>query len=232
MDDDFVKNGLPGSQFPSPEICNQHLLCRDGYLHLGWTEALVNCYGDCLPSPVPCACACANGGEFIYTVKGLVKEAFLLKCISVNRDPKKSHHLYCRECPLEKSKDNNILEPCKGHLKRKFIKEWSRKCGCGKHCGNRVVQRGISYNMQVFMTPEGKGWGLQALDELPKGAFVYEYIGEILTIKEMHERNLKKGDAAKRTYQVLLDSDWSSMCVKDDEALCLDSTTFGNIADI
>jgi len=82
----------------------------------------------------------------------------------------------------------------------------------------------------VFMTPEGKGWGLQALDELPKGAFVCEYIGEILTIKEMHERNLKKGDAAKRTYQVLLDSDWSSMCVKDDEALCLDSTTFGNIA--
>ncbi|KAK3405186.1 hypothetical protein EUGRSUZ_K01433 [Eucalyptus grandis] len=197
---------------------------------IGNENCCSNCYGDCLPSPVPCACACANGGEFTYTVKGLVKEAFLLKCISVNRDPKKSHHLYCRECPLEKSKDNNILEPCKGHLKRKFIKECWRKCGCGKHCGNRVVQRGISYNMQVFMTPEGKGWGLQTLDELPKGAFVCEYIGEILTIKEMHERNLKKGDAAKRTYRVLLDSDWSSMCVKDDEALCLDSTTFGNIA--
>lgn len=108
-----------------------------------------NCYGDCLPSPVPCACACANGGEFIYTVKGLVKEAFLQKCIFVNRDPKKSHHLYCRECPLEKSKDYEFLKPCKGHLKRKFIKECWRKCGCGKHCGNRVVQRGISYNLQV-----------------------------------------------------------------------------------
>lgn len=82
-------------------------------------------------------------------MKGLVKEAFLLKCISVNRDPKKSHHLYCWECPLEKSKDNNILEPYTGHLKRKFIKQCWRKCGCGKHCGNRVVQRGISYNMQV-----------------------------------------------------------------------------------
>ncbi|KAI6673502.1 hypothetical protein NL676_001408 [Syzygium grande] len=77
--------------------------------------------------------------------------------------------------------------------------------------------RGISYNLQVFMTPEGKGWGLQTLDELPKGAFVCEYVGEILTTKEMHERNSKKGDAAKCTYQ-------------DDEALCLDSTTFGNIA--
>ncbi|KAK3434529.1 hypothetical protein EUGRSUZ_D02001 [Eucalyptus grandis] len=60
----------------------------------------------------------------------------------------------------------------------------------------------VHVQMGVFMTPEGKGWGLQALDELPKGAFVCEYIGEILTIKEMHERNLKKGDTAKRTYQV------------------------------
>lgn len=80
------------------------------------------------------------------------------------------------------------------------------------------------------MTPEGKGWGLQTLDELPKGAFVCEYVGEILTTKEMQERNSKMGDTAQRTYQVLLDSDWSSMCVKDDEALCLDSRTYGNIA--
>ncbi|KAI6673510.1 hypothetical protein NL676_001416 [Syzygium grande] len=203
-------NKIDGQCPPSFHYIPQSLAFSSASLNFSLSEirnenCCSNCYGDCLPSLVPCACACANGVEFIYTVKGLVKEAFLQNCIFVNRDAKKSHHLYCEECPLKSQKIMNFQNQC-----------W-RKCGCGKHCGNRVVQRGISYNLQVFMTPKGKGWGLQTLDELPKGAFVCEYVGEILTTKEMHERNLKKGDAVKCTYQ-------------DDEALCLDSTTFGNIA--
>lgn len=107
------------------------------------------CDGDCLLSPTPCACALETGGDFVYTLGGLVKEGFLDECVSVTRDPQKHSLFYCKECPLEILKNEEMLEPCKGHLGRKFIKECWWKCGCSKQCGNRVVQRGINRNLQV-----------------------------------------------------------------------------------
>ncbi len=85
----------------------------------------------------------------------------------------------------------------------------------------------------MFWTSEGKGWGIRTLEDLPAGAFVFEYVGEILTNNEMYERNLalqKKGNGV-HTYPVLLDGDWGSEAnLKDEEALCLDATYFGNVA--
>lgn len=57
-----------------------------------------------------------------------------------------------------------------------------------------------------------------------------EFVGEILTIKELHERNMKCAENGKYTYPILLDADWESGFVKDEEALCLDAASFGNIA--
>lgn len=107
-----------------------------------------SCSGDCLSSTVPCACAYANGGEFAYSVRGLVKESFLDECIALTREPRRQSHFHCQECPLERSKDG-APQACNGHLKRKFIKECWMKCGCNRRCGNRVVQRGISCSLQV-----------------------------------------------------------------------------------
>lgn len=84
--------------------------------------------------------------------------------------------------------------------------------------------------MQVFFTSEEKGWGLRTLEDLPKGAFVCEFAGEILTIGELHERNMKCTENGKSMYPILLDADWDSGFVKDEEALCLDAASFGNIA--
>ncbi|KAI4364095.1 hypothetical protein MLD38_020232 [Melastoma candidum] len=187
-----------------------------------------DCSGDCLPS-LPCACASTNGGEFVYTVRGLVKEGFLQKCIANNRDPQKRHNYFCKECPLGR-KDDEVIKSCKGHQRRRFIKECWSKCGCSKSCGNRLVQRGITCNLQVYMTSEGKDWGLRTLDELPKGAFVCEYVGEILTIKEWNKRKIQADNHSKHTHGMLLDSEWAALPVKDDEALCLDATFYGNIA--
>lgn len=86
---------------------------------------------------------------------------------------------------------------------------------------------------QIFYTSENKGWGVRTLDELPRGTFVCEYVGEILTNDELYERNkmLKNGIHEKHTYPVTLDADWASECgLKDEEALCLDGTFYGNIA--
>lgn len=80
------------------------------------------------------------------------------------------------------------------------------------------------------MTSEGKGWGLRALEDLPKGAFVCEYVGEVVTNTELYERNMKN-TGERHTYPVLLDADWGTEGVlKDEEALCLDATFYGNVA--
>jgi hypothetical protein len=46
-------------------------------------------------------------------------------------------------------------------------------------CPNRVVQKGISYNLEVFMSPDGRGWGLRARELIYSGSFIMEYNGEV-----------------------------------------------------
>lgn len=83
----------------------------------------------------------------------------------------------------------------------------------------------------MFNTQEGKGWGLRTLDELPRGSFVCEYAGEILTNTELYNRNISSYGNKKHTYPVQLDADWGSeVGLKDEEALCLDATFYGNVA--
>jgi SET domain-containing protein len=85
--------------------------------------------------------------------------------------------------------------------------------------------------LQVFLTPEGKGWGLCTAEALPPGAFICEYVGEILTNTELYERNMQKTGNAKHTYPLTLNADWGTEGVlEDDEALCLDGTFYGNVA--
>ncbi|KAL2941293.1 Histone-lysine N-methyltransferase SUVR4 [Bienertia sinuspersici] len=183
------------------------------------------CSGDCLSSPVPCACARVTNGEFAYTEDGLLDPQFLRSCITENK------YVYCQDCPIERAKNDRKPEKCKGHSVKKFIKECWSKCGCTTRCGNRVVQRGITRNLQVFWTPEGKGWGLRTLEDLPKGAFICEYVGEVVTNTELDERNKQSRGDERHTYPVHLDADWGSESILDDDfALCLDATNYGNVA--
>ncbi|KAL6577211.1 hypothetical protein OROMI_011487 [Orobanche minor] len=80
------------------------------------------------------------------------------------------------------------------------------------------------------MTLEGEGWGLRTPEDVPKGAFICEYVGKVVTIRELIERNIQN-TGGRQTYTVLLDADWSSKGVlKDNDTLCLDATVYGNIA--
>ncbi|KAK4338702.1 hypothetical protein RND71_043189 [Anisodus tanguticus] len=221
---------------PSFRYIAHNVVFQNAYLNfslarIGDDNSCSTCSGDCLSQSTPCACTYETGGDFAYTKEGLVKEELLKESISMNRDPKKHCQFFCKECPLERSKNEDIIEPCKGHLVRNFIKECWWKCGCDKQCGNRVVQRGISRKLQVFMTPDGKGWGLRTLEDLPRGAFICEYVGEVLTNAELFDRVSQSPNREEHSYPVLLDADWGSENVlKDEEALCLDATFFGNVA--
>ncbi|KAH7522020.1 hypothetical protein FEM48_Zijuj07G0093600 [Ziziphus jujuba var. spinosa] len=193
-------------------------------------DCCICCSGDCLTSPIPCACARKTGGGFAYTPGGLLKEKFLEECISVNQELK-GHDCYGNKCKAESSRNIKRSVASKGHLRRKFIKECWSKCECSKNCGNRVVQRGMTVNLQVYWTPEGKGWGLRTLEHLPRGAFVCEYVGEIVTDVELQQRYMQSVGIEKPVYHVLLDAGYGSEGVrKDEESLCLDATYYGNVA--
>nr|XP_010920299.1 probable inactive histone-lysine N-methyltransferase SUVR1 isoform X1 [Elaeis guineensis] len=232
-----IVNEANNEQYPPSFYYIPHnIVYQNAYINLslariGDENCCSDCFGDCLATKIPCPCARETGGEFAYTRDGLLRKDFLDACIAMHCAPQKHHYFYCKDCPLERSKNEVSPDPCKGHLLRKFIKECWSKCGCNKECGNRVVQRGIRCNLQVFFTGQRKGWGLRTLDELPRGTFVCEYVGEILTNMELYDRTIQTTGTAKHTYPVLLDADWGTEGVlKDEEALCLDATFYGNVA--
>ncbi|XP_062144103.1 histone-lysine N-methyltransferase SUVR4 isoform X3 [Alnus glutinosa] len=222
---------LPKFNYIPHNIIYEHANVNISLARIVDEDCCSGCSGDCLSSSIPCACARETGGEFAYTPKGLLKEEFLSACASMKKEPQERHFVYCQDCPLERTKNELMPEQCKGHLVRKFIKECWRKCGCDMSCGNRIVQRGITSKLQVFWTLEGKGWGLRTLEDLPKGSFVCEYIGEVLTNMELYDRVLQSSGNERHTYPVTLDADWGSEGVlRDEEALCLDATCHGNVA--
>ncbi|KAJ7973533.1 Histone-lysine N-methyltransferase [Quillaja saponaria] len=228
---DFGNKNMPKFNYISTNIIYQSANINISLARIADEDCCLGCSGDCLSSSITCACARETGGEFAYNPQGLLKEEFLRACISLKREPQGHHYVYCQDCPLERSKDGYMPERCKGHLVRKFIKECWTKCGCDMQCGNRVVQRGLRWKLQVFLTHEGKGWGLRVLEDLPKGSFVCEYVGEILTNMELYERNMQKRNSERHTYPVTLDADWGSERVlRDEDALCLDATYHGNAA--
>lgn len=83
----------------------------------------------------------------------------------------------------------------------------------------------------MFFTSDGKGWALRTLEDLPKGTFVCEFVGEILTSAELNERNMHCDGSRKDTYLALLDADWGSKtALENEKALCLDAARYGNVA--
>lgn len=61
------------------------------------------------------------------------------------------------------------------------------KC-CANKCANHVVQNGIQHKLEVFKT-KSKGWGVRTTMDLPKGAFVCNYIGDVIEEKAADQRS-------------------------------------------
>lgn len=150
---------LPPFKYIPQNLVFHNASVRFTLSRIGDEDCCSACLDDCLLLSTPCPCANETGGQFAYTKGGLLREGFLEECTTMTRDPQRHQHLYCRECPLEKLRNDDCSEPCKGHLRRKFIKECWSKCGCSKNCGNRVVQRGITFKLQV----DNLTWNLDKL---------------------------------------------------------------------
>lgn len=71
-----------------------------------------------------------------------------------------------------------------------MIFECNDVCGCNKLlCKNRIVQNGSKVAFQIFECAERvKGFGVRGITEIPRGTFIAEYTGEILTENEVDRR--------------------------------------------
>ncbi|KAL0323868.1 UNVERIFIED_CONTAM: Histone-lysine N-methyltransferase, H3 lysine-9 specific SUVH5 [Sesamum calycinum] len=68
-----------------------------------------------------------------------------------------------------------------------LVYECGPHCKCPPTCYNRVSQRGIKFQLEIFKT-ESRGWGVRPLTSIPSGSFICEYAGELLEDKEAEQK--------------------------------------------
>nr|GME08736.1 histone-lysine N-methyltransferase SUVR3 [Ipomoea batatas] len=103
-------------------------------------------------------------------------------------------------------------------------------CGCGPECGNRLTQKGVSLGLKI-VKDKRKGWSLCAAEMIPKGKFVCEYAGEVVTTEEARTR-LKLYDETSSTgyfsHALLVVKEHlpsRNICIR----MNIDATNIGNI---
>lgn len=74
-----------------------------------------------------------------------------------------------------------IVEP--GHP----VYECNKKCKCSSNCQNRVVQLGSRVSVCIYKT-SNCGWGVKTTQNIKKGQFVAQYVGEVITVEESEQR--------------------------------------------
>ncbi|XP_054466594.1 histone-lysine N-methyltransferase EHMT1a [Anoplopoma fimbria] len=92
--------------------------------------------------------------------------------------------------------------------------ECNHACSCWRTCKNRVVQNGLRARLQLFRTQK-MGWGVRAMQDIPQGTFICEYVGEIITDAEADKRE-------NDSFLFTLDN-------KVGDVHCIDARLFGNI---
>ncbi len=105
------------------------------------------------------------------------------------------------------------------------IYECNKRCKCDSQCTNRVVQKGRKAKLCIYRTDNGCGWGVKTLENIKKGSFVVEYVGEVITSEEA-ERRGQKYDAEGRTY--LFDLDFNKG--HDENPFTIDAANYGNVS--
>ncbi|KAK3526459.1 hypothetical protein QTP70_027719, partial [Hemibagrus guttatus] len=112
------------------------------------------------------------------------------------------------------NKDQRLLQEF-NKIEPPLIFECNLACSCHKSCKNRVVQAGIKVRLQLYRT-EKMGWGVRALQDIPQGSFICEYVGELISDAEA---DVREDDS----YLFDLDN-------KDGEVYCIDARYYGNIS--
>lgn len=118
-----------------------------------------------------------------------------------------------------------------GQLKHKIISrteslpifECSERCSCCRDCGNRIVSLGPIDGLEIKCSE--KGLGLYTTRFIPKGMFICEYAGELITKTQASVRHQINQLHSKMNYIFCLKEHFGGNVVKT----FVDPSVFGNI---
>lgn len=114
----------------------------------------------------------------------------LLECSYLTRNLGSSGQNEVMTCDCKPNLKNGINHAC-GEDSDCINRLTSIEClsgrGCGDDCQNQRFQKNQYARVDVINT-EKKGYGLRALENIPQGTFVYEYIGDVITEAKFHQR--------------------------------------------
>ena len=100
---------------------------------------------------------------------------------------------------------------------RKFHCRRNSASSAALNCGRRQVQNGCQVPLEIIAMEDGRGFGVKTLSSIPKGTFVAEYVGEIISEAENIAREQKKNSAEFYTWQL-------------SNGFVIDATKFRNVA--
>lgn len=104
-------------------------------------------------------------------------------------------------------------------MNRMLMIECSAQCNVGERCTNQRFQKILNASCTIFKTDK-KGFGMKAVNYIPAGDFIMEYVGEVLNSQQFEERaNAYSLDNNKHHYFMALRSD-----------RVIDATVRGNIS--
>lgn len=106
-------------------------------------------------------------------------------------------------------------------------------CHCSANvCKNRLVQYGPRKNLEIFDSPRFKSKGLRTTTNIPCGAFICEYAGELLTLSEA-KRRLELIDKHGQMNYILCLNEYANSNgktkIKSAHVTCVDPCERGNI---
>ena len=150
----------------------------------------------------------------------------LVGCVCLDCD--KSDYCPCKETNNEHPSYNK-----QGYFinfeTKTAVFECNDRCLCGPACSTRVVQKGRKIPLLLQRFGDGRGWGVLAKQTIPKGTFVAQYAGEIITDQEASERyaKYKSTDAHHMMYLFNLDYNYEPGFGCD---FMIDAFKYGNIS--
>ena len=117
-----------------------------------------------------------------------------------------------------------ICECIKNHV-QKF--ECNERCSCNREtCGNRCIQFGLTHKFFVKYISKMKGFGLFADEDIDKGEFICEYIGNIITKNEAEQKIHFNLINQKPNYILQLKEEYPNIII----STYIDSEKYGNLA--
>ncbi|OJD37595.1 set domain-containing protein [Diplodia corticola] len=109
------------------------------------------------------------------------------------------------------------------YLDRRYpIYECNENCKCGPGCKTRIVQKGRQVRLEIFKTPNSRGWGLRCKDPLRTGQFIDTYRGEIITDDEATRREKGARHGTKDSYLYSLDKFAEAEGIPQEELYVID----------